>query len=223
MGETNFTEINKTSIIKKLTGQDVIGFEYKNKDPFEDNNYAKIIIATNNLPTTTDKTIGFYRRWCIVDFFNEFSEEKDILEDIPDSEYECLALKSLAILKDLLEKRKFHKEGTIQDRMKKYEEKSNPFEKFWNENVSEDGTGWLWKHSFRDTLRDWCKEHRFRELTDHAIAREMKFKGIETQRKEADFIDKYGNKPRWNAWVGINWKENIENVKDVKDVKVFPI
>jgi len=38
MGETNFSELNKTSIIKKLTGQDTIGFEYKNKNPFEDNN-----------------------------------------------------------------------------------------------------------------------------------------------------------------------------------------
>ena len=67
MGETNFGEISKTSILKKLTGKDIIGFEYKNKNPFEDYNYAKILIATNNLPTTTDKTIGFYRRWCIID------------------------------------------------------------------------------------------------------------------------------------------------------------
>ena len=78
MGETNFSELNKTSILKKLTGQDVIGFEYKNKNPFDGFNYAKILIATNNLPTTTDKTIGFYRRWFIIDFPNRFSEEKDI-------------------------------------------------------------------------------------------------------------------------------------------------
>ena len=31
MGETNFNELDKTSIIKKLTGGDYIGFEYKNK------------------------------------------------------------------------------------------------------------------------------------------------------------------------------------------------
>ncbi len=87
MGETNFNEMSKTSILKKLTGGDVIGFEYKNKNPFEDHNYAKIIIATNNLPTTTDKTIGFYRRWCIIDFPNSFSEKKDILKDITEEEY----------------------------------------------------------------------------------------------------------------------------------------
>jgi len=36
MGETNFNEMSKTSIIKKLTGGDLIGFEYKNKNPFNE-------------------------------------------------------------------------------------------------------------------------------------------------------------------------------------------
>jgi hypothetical protein len=62
MGETNFNEMKNTSILKRLTGGDLIGFEYKNKNPFEDLNYAKIIIATNNLPATNDKSIGFSRR-----------------------------------------------------------------------------------------------------------------------------------------------------------------
>ncbi|MBY9021986.1 MAG: hypothetical protein KGD67_13100, partial [Candidatus Lokiarchaeota archaeon] len=113
MGETDFSEMKKTSILKKLSGGDLIGFEYKNKNPFEEHNYAKIIIATNNLPTTTDKTIGFYRRWLILDFPNQFSEKKNILEDIPEEEYQSLAVKCLGILKDLISKREFHNEGDI--------------------------------------------------------------------------------------------------------------
>ena len=93
MGETNFNEMSRTSKLKKLTGGDLIGFEYKNKNPFEAKNYAKILIATNSLPTTSDKTLGFYRRWMIIDFPNQFSEKKDILKDIPEEEYESLALK----------------------------------------------------------------------------------------------------------------------------------
>ncbi len=206
MGETNFAEINKTSIIKKLTGQDVVGFEYKNKDLFDDVNYAKVIIATNNLPATTDKTIGFYRRWLIIDFPNRFSEEQDILKTIPEEEYQCLALKCAMILKDLLGKRKFHNEGTVEERMRKYEDMSNPFEKFWKDNIEENGNSFIWKHEFRDRLKDWCREHRFRELTDHNISKEMKIRHIETQQRTADFPDKYGNRPKWRSWTGINWK-----------------
>jgi len=212
MGETNFVEMEKTSIIKRLTGQDTIGFEYKNKNPFDDFNYAKIVIATNNLPATTDKTIGFYRRWCIIDFPNKFSEQKDILEDIPEEEYEILTVKSLKILKELLEKREFNKEGTIEEREKRYEERSNPFDKFWREVIIEDPNGNISKKKLREKLNSWCKENRFRLLSDHTIAKHMNDKGIETTRLTMDWIDSYGKeKPRYWAWEGIKLKgEDIE-------------
>ena len=128
---------------------------YKNKDPFEEKNYAKIIIATNNLPATTDKTIGFYRRWLIIDFPNQFSEKIDILDEIPEEEYQALALKCVHILKDVLEKREFFNEGSIEDRMKKYEDKSNPLERFLKEYTIEDPDGFIWKHEFSKKLNEW--------------------------------------------------------------------
>ncbi len=66
IGETNFNRFEKTSIIKRLTGDDMMPMELKNKTPFEARNYAKILIATNELPPTADKTPGFYRRCHIV-------------------------------------------------------------------------------------------------------------------------------------------------------------
>jgi len=87
MGETNFGVLNKSSMLKKLTGGDMIGFEMKGKKPFDDINYAKMIIASNSLPTSEDTSEGFYRRWIIIDFPNEFPEGKDILETIPEKEY----------------------------------------------------------------------------------------------------------------------------------------
>ena len=154
MGETNFNELTKTSILKKLTGQDLIGFEHKNKNPFESRNYAKILISTNNLPETTDKTIGFYRRWLIIDFPNQFSEEEDILSKIPEEEYEALANKCIFIIKDLLDKRKFHEEGDIEARQKIYEEKSNPFDKFFKETIEEESNGDIPKWEFEKKLKE---------------------------------------------------------------------
>lgn len=208
MGETNFSEINRTSILKKLTGQDMIGYEYKNKNPFDGENYAKILIATNNLPTTTDKTIGFYRRWLIIDFPNKFYEGKDILDEIPEEEYEILAVKSLKIIKDLMDNRKFHNEGTVEDREKKYEDRSNPFDKFWVENIIEDSNSYISKKKFKEKIDVWCKENRFRMLSDVTIAKHMKDKGIETMRKTMEWIDVgYGkDKPRYWVWDGIKLK-----------------
>ena len=205
MGETNFSEMNKTSILKKLSGGDLIGFEYKNKDPFEEINYAKILIATNNLPTTTDKTIGFYRRWLIIDFPNQFSEQKDILDDIPAEEYEALAVKCSFILRDLLSVRAFTNEGSIEDRMKKYEDHSDPLEKFMKEYTKESYEGYIWKGEFEKKLNEWCKSNRFRDMGSVEIGKKMTGKGIEQQRKYAEWMND-NNKTGGRAWVGITWK-----------------
>ncbi len=205
MGETNFNEMTKTSILKKLTGGDLIGFEYKNKNPFDEKNYAKIIIATNNLPTTTDKTIGFYRRWMIIDFPNQFSEAKDILSEIPEEEYECLALKCCAILRDLIKTRKFTNEGSIEERIEKYESKSNFLEKFIREHTEEGFEDFITCADLYKKFNGWCKENRHREMSETSVGVTMKKLGYEQTRKNFGWMnDGRGGQAR--VWTGIRWK-----------------
>lgn len=130
MGETNFGILKKSSILKKLTGEDQIGFEFKNKTPFDDTNYAKIFIASNSLPSSMDTSDGFYRRWLILDFPNTFQEGKDILQTIPSNEYNNLARKVIQILPLLLGTGQFTNQGTIEERRKKFILSSNPLSFF---------------------------------------------------------------------------------------------
>jgi len=206
LGETNFNEMNKTSMLKKLSGGDLIGYEYKNKNPFQDINYAKILIATNNLPTTSDKTIGFYRRWMIIDFPNSFGEKKDILSDIPEEEYEILAVKCLGILKDLVNNREFSREGSIEERKEKYESKSNFLDKFIKLFVIEDINGYITKSDFSRKFVAWSKENKHREMSDTSIGLKMKEMGYESSTKHFDWMyDGKGGNAR--IWLGIKWKE----------------
>ena len=209
MGETNFNEMNKTSVLKKLSGGDLIGFEKKRCDPFEDNNYAKIIISTNNLPTTTDKTIGFYRRWLIIDFPNQFSEKKDILSDIPEEEYESLTLKCLNILNDLMKKREFHNEGSIEERMNRYEEKSNPINKFIKEFMdTTDVDSFVTKNSFFVKLNGWLKSNNYRNMSDIVITKWMKNNEFEDGFKHIDWYENnLTTKKKARVWFGIKFKE----------------
>lgn len=134
IGETNFGVLSKSSLIKKLVGGDMIGFEKKNKDPFDDYNYAKIIISSNSLPSTQDTSDGFYRRWLIIDFPNEFAETgKEVWEQVPDEEYYALSAKVKGILKDLLVKGVFSNQGSINDRKAKFISVSNPLSLFIKE------------------------------------------------------------------------------------------
>jgi len=205
MGETNFEEMNKTSQLKKLSGGDLIGFEYKGKTPFEEKNYAKIIISTNNLPTTTDKTIGFYRRWMIIDFPNTFSEKKDILKDIPEEEYECLALKSIALLHDLLAKREFYNEGTVEERMERYEARSNFLEKFIRTSTEQDVDSYITKADFFKKFSEWCHENRHRQMSETSLSLAMKKAGIEGSTKYFDWLHE-GRGGNARIWIGIKWR-----------------
>jgi P4 family phage/plasmid primase-like protien len=93
MGETNLNALKSTAMLKKLCGQDPVSFEKKGKTAINDINYAKIIVASNSLPITHDKTDGFYRRFFHIDFPNTFSGKEDVLSKIPEEEYENLARK----------------------------------------------------------------------------------------------------------------------------------
>ena len=129
MSETNFNTLQNTSLLKQLTGGDTVGFEFKNKNPFVAENYAKVIISTNSLPSSTDTSDGFYRRWLIIEFPNNFEQEKDIVDTIPEKEYNSLARKCLILSGKLLE-RGFTHRGTIEERKERYIMASNPLPYF---------------------------------------------------------------------------------------------
>lgn len=212
MGETNLTTLRKTQRIKRLTGQDLMGFEFKNKMPFEDINYAKILLGSNSLPVTLDKTVGFYRRWQILDFPNEFPETIDILATIPEEEYPALALKSAKILSELLKTRKFSNEGTIEERREKYEEKSNPLRKFIKENCKRDVNGTIIYSEFTDRFATWLGQNDYRHMTIIEIGRELSAEGFE--RKTAHVkID--GKDTTYKVIWGLKWM--IEGKSDTHD------
>lgn len=208
MGETDYSTITKTSLIKKLTGQDQIGYEFKNKNPFDDYNYAKLLIATNGLPMTEDKSIGFYRRWLIIDFPNVFSEKKDVLEDVPDEEYENLAKKSIATLKHLFEVREFHKEGNLKEREERYEDISNPLQKFIDQFVKRDVYGKIYKWELRAAFVSWMIKRGYREWSEKEITIEMRSMGFEDKR------DSDGE--RWRYWCGIILTKSVQGVQGVQ-------
>lgn len=126
MGETNFAALQSTAKLKQLSGRDLIEIEFKGKTPFEYINYAKIIIASNTIPETHDKTDGFFRRFVVVDFPNQYTELRDVLAEVPEQEYSNLALWCVTELKNLLVTKSFYAEGSISDRRKIYEKQSDP-------------------------------------------------------------------------------------------------
>lgn len=97
MADVSSDFIQSTSLIKSLTGGDVLSAEFKGKDSFQFINHAKLIFSANNLPAFNDHSEGFRRRLRVVHFSKTIDEEfkarhdlKRIYEEIPYFAYECI-------------------------------------------------------------------------------------------------------------------------------------
>lgn len=179
MGEVSYDDLKNTNQIKKLAGEDLLSFQFKGKTPFTEENTAVCISLTNSLPITPDKSLGFYRKWWIIDFPNQFDGIKyDILSIIPEKEFNNLALKCLNRLKYLYEIKKFTNEGSFEERIKKYEERSNPVIKFTEEYCNEEPNSFISLRDFTNRCNDFLKSKHLRVMTANQIGKVLRNEGF---------------------------------------------
>jgi len=202
IGETNFTAIKSSDRIKKITGHDTLTAEFKGKDAFDFKNTAKIIIASNSIPETLDKTEAFHSRCIIIEFKNRFNEGKPIIDTIPESEYENLLRKCLKILPELLKNGKFTNEGTIEEKAERYERLSNPFPTFKDKELIEKFDCKAPIFVIRDMYGIFCKKNGFRTIGDREFTQLLHKEGYETKKE-------YWGKYHCNTVYGLCTKEPI--------------
>lgn len=213
MGETNFGLLESSSILKKLVGGDKIGFEVKGKDLFDDFNYAKIIIASNSLPGSEDTSEGFYRRWHIIDFPNEFPEGKDISLDIPEEEYRNLAKKVIEILPNLLSKGSFSNQGSIAERKAKYIMASNPLPYFIEKYCYLDANNYIRYSKFYHVYTQFLKSKKKRIVSKKEFSKILVAECLENRKTSKDGeVDYYVE--------GVELKEDFPDFPDFKKVQL---
>lgn len=178
MGEVSSSDLKNTNMIKKIAGEDTISFQFKGKMPFTDKNTATCVCLTNSLPTTPDKSIGFYRKWHIIDFPNQFKGiETNLIASIKESEFKNLAKKCLNILSDLYKNKRLSNEGSFEDRIKKYEERSNPVIRFIEENCEENPGDMLPLREFTTICNEFLKKNHLRILNVMQIGKILREEG----------------------------------------------
>jgi len=183
MGEVDTYDLTNTNLLKQLSGEDLIRFEFKGKTPFSEKSTTTCFIASNSLPVTPDRSNGFYRRNLIIDFPNVFSVGKDIIADIPDVEYRNFAKKSLRILRELHEKGVFSNGGSIEERKVRYEERSNPIAHFINVNCVESPVEYEIFSKFFKKFQEYLKENRLRPMSSIQVSKALKMEGYEIKNR----------------------------------------
>ena len=141
----------------------------------------------------------------IVDFPNQFEKERDVLSEIPEEEFKNLVRKCIRILKDLLRERKFHGEGDIEEKKKRYEERANPLKIFIQKFCEIDPEGYIPSTEFYNRFVTWLKTEKpkFRIPNwKNEVKPYLEAEGFETG------VRKYVNYEQKRCIVGLRWKDD---------------
>lgn len=181
LSEADEASLRDDNQLKRLTGDDLaLRYEFKGKDAITEISYCTCMLATNALPLPPNKGIAYYRRWLVIDFPHQFSLTRNVLDEIPDREYNALAAKCLEISKKLLKTKAFTNEGTILERTARYDERANPILRFVAEEcVSDDPDDRIVLKEFCDALNDWLGLHSKRKLDHRVVGKLIKSAGYE--------------------------------------------
>ena len=121
-------------------------------------------------------------------------------------------------MKELKENKQFTNGGNFEERKQRYEDRSNPIEKFINEECEEDTP--IVPIPCRDFYKEvnkWLKHHNLREMKNSQIKASLKIMDIEvgakTKRDGNDFIRQSG------VWIA--FKEEKEEQKKIKVEEEF--
>jgi len=131
--------IKNPAIFKKVVSGDRITVERKGVDPFQFNNYAKLLFSANNIPRIKDKSGAVLDRLIIVPFNATF--DKNAGDYDPFIKYklrkpeviEALIQLALDGLTRVLENQAFTTNAAIQKELEEYEENNNPIILFFKE------------------------------------------------------------------------------------------
>ena len=125
--------IANPAIFKKLTSGERVSVEMKGKDPFEFNNYSKLIFSANDIPRIKDKTGAVLDRLVIIPFKAKFNVKKrgfkqNIRRDLVGNQevMEYLIRIGLEGLKRILKNQQFTQPNVVTQALEEYHERNNP-------------------------------------------------------------------------------------------------
>lgn len=124
--------IPDNSTFKKLVTGETVNVERKGADPFDFNNYSKLIFSANDMPRINDLSDGLKRRIIFIPFNAKFSKKDPdydpfIIDKLlsPES-MEYLLKISLEGLERILYNRSFTIPKSVEDTWDDYEKRNNP-------------------------------------------------------------------------------------------------
>lgn len=173
--------IGNPAVFKKLCSGNTINAEHKGRDPFDFNNYSKLLFSANNIPRIKDKTGAVISRLVIIPFNATFSKSDPDYDPYikyklqTENAMEYLINLGLSGLRRVLVNYEFTESDKVQHELKEYEELNNPILLFFND-INRDE---LLNNSTRDLYKRYsvfCAENNFNPMSNVEFSKQAKQK-----------------------------------------------
>lgn len=193
--DANNVVLKDTGTLKKLISGDAISVEKKGGNPYTIEPYATHIYSCNNIPSSFDKSDGFYRRWILIPFNAKLSpKDEDYDPMILDKITEPTALSYLLNIairgaERLIKNGSFTEPQTVRDALENYKiDNSNVLS--WIEDKELDEDYFLDNSTDKvySDFADWCRQGGAKISGRNKFYKEVrgKFDFEEKTRQKAD-------------------------------------
>jgi putative DNA primase/helicase len=185
------TSLQTTSVFKAITGGDILIAEYKFRDSFDFKPFARLVFSANEVPPSSDKSDGFYRRLVIVPFEQTFKEDAEVGRRLDawlaePEELSGVLNKALEALPGVRAKGLTISES-IKAAHSEYRKQSDPLAAWLDANTKDDPDGWVARARLYDAYAGDCRNEGRATMTQVAFGRRLRLlrrQLTDTQRTE---------------------------------------
>lgn len=176
-GDIDPTHLRETAMFKMLVGGDPIYAEHKNKDGFKFTSYAVPLFSANEIPTTSDTSDAYFRRWIALEFPHKLSGRFD--ETKLTGEAAGIAAYALRFLPDVLAN------GIVPNAVtqEKFEIASDPLRLFYAEECVADTDAFTSRNTLYATYEAWAKCGGSVALSNRKVFSRLRALGVKDAQK----------------------------------------
>ena len=182
--------IDKTDVVKKAVGEDVLLYEKKGKDPSTFRSHAKLLFSCNSVPKNVeDKSDAFYRRLLILEMDHVIpAAEKDIhLKDKIRSEREYAVYRAIQGLEELCQNGQIEESTNSIASVKKARIASDSVFAFLDEMICRKEGSRIDRSRMYQLYEDYCRDNDRTAVKKTNFFADMERKGYFTSKYQGVF------------------------------------
>jgi len=167
-GDIDDTVMKETARFKQITGGDLITVERKFQHPFDFHVRAFPMFSANEFPGSLDTSLGFTRRWLVVEFPNKFTKGVNADGDLGDklaAEAEGVIVRSVEALRRIMAQGDFTQTAAIVEAHERMVHYVNPIRTFVDEAIEPAADKRKTRAAVYTAYKTWCDENGLHPLS----------------------------------------------------------